>query len=334
MRRPVVILSILALATLLLCAARLLVGGTAGWGWGSWGGWPEDRIIWQLRANRLACGATVGAALAVAGALLQTLLRNPLASPDILGVSSGASLGVMTSIWLTAGGVVGTLASAAWHAGPALLGAVGALALVLTLSRRAGSLDPAGLVIIGVVVSVLCGAAVMFLQYLMPDAGFATARLLMGGLSDDTPSIVLVLVAVATLAGIVIAWLKGPTLDALVLGPDEAESVGVHVARARWVLLGITGTLSAGAVVIAGPIGFVGLIAPHAARLLLRVPHSNHRWQLPASAMLGVIVIVGADCIIKGVNLGAGRLPLGVLTALIGGPALILLLRRRGWVET
>ncbi|MFN7559198.1 MAG: FecCD family ABC transporter permease, partial [bacterium] len=215
---------------------------------------------------------------------LQTLLRNPLASPDILGVSSGASLGVMTSIWLTAGGVVGTLAGAAWHAGPALLGAVGALAMVLTLSRRAGSLDPAGLVIIGVVVSVLCGAAVMFLQYLMPDAGFATARLLMGGLSDDTPSIVLVLVAVATLAGIVIAWLKGPTLDALVIGPDEAESVGVHVARARWVLLGITGTLSAGAVVIAGPIGFVGLIAPHAARLLLRVPHSNHRWQLPASA--------------------------------------------------
>lgn len=276
-------------------------------------------------------GVTVGAALACGGVLLQSLLRNVLASPDVLGVSSGASLGVMAGVYL---GIGAGAAGAAWQGLPALAGAMVALAVVLSLSRHAGLVDASAVVIVGVVVSVLCGAGVVFLQYLMPDVGYASMRLLMGGLSDETSGLALGVCAVGTLASVALAWWFGPSLDAAALGADEAASVGVRVGRLRLIALLLTGVLTACAVVLAGPVGFVGLIAPHAARSLLGVRESRHRSVVIAASLLGGALIVLADALIRLVDLGAGRMPLGVLTALIGGPTLVVLLRRQAWTGT
>lgn len=312
---------------------RLCVGGE-GWGF------PSDPLLLDLRLSRVLCGIAVGAALAVGGAILQTLVRNPLASPDVLGVSSGASLGVMVSVYVAsaagvsvgAGGLSSGVVGMAWQAVPALLGAAATLALVLALARRSGSVDTGSLVVVGVVVSILCGAGIMLLQHLMPGNSYASMRMLIGSISDDVPRAALWIGLVVAVGGTIAAALAGRTLDALALSADEAASVGVNVRVARWGLLGLVGTLTAAAVVIAGPIGFVGLIAPHAARGLLGLARAEagHRVVIGVAALLGVTLIVGADALVKVIDLGAGRLPLGILTALLGGPAMLVLLRRRG----
>ncbi len=311
-------------ALLLLCALRMCIGPTGL-------SWPDDTLLLELRALRTIAAVIVGASLACGGVLLQSLLRNVLASPDVLGVSSGASLGVMLGVYAGVG--VGA-AGAAWQGLPALAGALLALLAVLALSRHAGLVDPSALIIVGVVVSVLCGAGVVFLQYLMPDVGYASIRLLMGGLSDETSRLSLLMCAITASLGMALAAWLGPSLDAAALGADEASSVGVSVARLRLAVLTLTGALTACAVVLAGPVGFVGLIAPHAARALLGVRASRHRTLVLLSAALGAGLIVMADGLIRAIDLGAGRMPLGVLTALVGGPTLVVLLRRFAWTST
>lgn len=337
MKRTIVVLAILAAALLAVCALRLLASGTGG---GL--AWTDDPALLSIRFSRLFSGLTVGAALGTAGVILQTLLRNPLASPDVVGVSAGASLGVMLNLYLSARGVIGvTLAtSAAWQFLPAAAGAGVVLTLLVasagwTIFGRSAAAatgtpaEPVTLLLTGVVVSILCGAAVMFLQYLMPDAGFGTSRLLMGSLSDDHPwrwtALAATMIAVAV--GVTAAT-GGSTLDALTLPHDEAVSVGVNVQRVRLLALVATGLLCTVAVVVAGPVGFVGLVAPHAARIALGPASSRHALLLPAAAIAGAAVIVTADTLVRTINLGAGRMPLGILTALIGGPSLILLLRK------
>jgi iron complex transport system permease protein len=258
-------------------------------------------------------------------------MRNVLASPDVLGVSSGASLGVMLGVYMGVG--VGA-AGAAWQGIPALAGAIGALLAVLALSRRAGIVDPSALIIVGVVVSVLCGAGVVFVQHLMPDVGYSSVRLLMGGLSDETSTLTLAVCAACTLTCTALAAKLGPTLDAAALSPDEAMSLGVRLGHLRLIALLLTGLLTAAAVVLAGPVGFIGLIAPHAARALLGIGASRHRAVVIGASLLGAAIVALADALIRLIDLGAGRMPLGVLTALVGGPTLVLLLRRHAWTST
>lgn len=342
LHRGVIVLAGAGVLAVIAVVLRMCVGGVGGNGFG----WPTDPLLLDLRLSRVLCGIAVGAALAVGGAILQTLVRNPLASPDVLGVSSGASLGVMVSVYVAsaagvgvgvgigagAGGVSSGVVGMAWQAVPALLGAAATLALVLALARRSGSVDTGSLVVVGVVVSILCGAGIMLLQHLMPGNSYASMRMLIGSISDDVPRAALWIGLVVAVGGTIAATLAGRTLDALALSADEAASVGVNVRVARWGLLGLVGTLTAAAVVIAGPIGFVGLIAPHAARGLLGMTRAEagHRVVIGVAALLGVTLIVGADALVKVIDLGAGRLPLGILTALLGGPAMLVLLRRRG----
>jgi len=330
MKRAAFVLAILTLALLAASVLRLLASGAGGLGWAS------DPALQSIRFSRLLSGVAVGGALGAAGVVLQTLLRNPLASPDVVGVSSGASLGVMLNLFLAKQGwMLGAIAgSAAWQLVPAAAGAGAVLALLVgtagwsVLGARAGA-EPVTLLLTGVVVNILCGAAVMFLQYLMPDGGFGTARLLMGTLSDEFSwrwvGAAAACVACAVGAGAA-RW--GGTLDALTLPHDEAVSVGVNVRAARPAALVATGLLCTVAVVIAGPVGFVGLVAPHAARIMLGPGASGHRALLPAAAVAGATLIVLADTLVRTANLGAGRMPLGVLTALVGGPTLIVLLRK------
>jgi iron complex transport system permease protein len=314
-------LFLLVLGSLLvaLVALRLCLGSSGL-------GWPTDSEIWRIRIDRVSAAVVVGAALALGGAFLQVLLRNPLASPDLIGPSSGASLAVMLVTYLSG-------ASAAPLSGPglttantfaALVGSLGALALVYVLSQRRGYVEPVQLILVGVVVSILFGAGCMLLMHLMPDRGLSMARWTIGALSDDTPRTALFIaggvVAIGTVAGIALA----PTLDAASLSDEEAASLGVPIHRLRIGLFALAGALTAAAVVIAGPVGFVGLIAPHLVRL---IAGSSHRLVVPGSALCGAAILVAADVAVRVIDLKHGRVPMGVMTSIGGGIAFIWILR-------
>lgn len=290
---------------------------------------PLDGFEWRIRGQRVACGVIVGAALAVAGAMLQALLRNPLAEPTVLGLTYGAGLGVVVSIYLVYL-ATGSLAQYVTPVAPAVIGACAALAVVYALGQRGGFIEPISLILVGVVVSVTCGAGIVFVQNLLPIQGWAlSVQWTMGALRDDLSWPFVAWIGALVAAGSVLgAWL-GPAMDAATLPDDEAKSVGVRLERLRLALFLAAGAMTAGAVLLAGPIGFVGLVCPHAVRLLAG---PSHRPLIIGSAFAGAALIVAADALVRLVNLGGGRMPLGVLTALAGGPVFILLLRR-SWRE-
>lgn len=288
---------------------------------------PRDGVELELRALRAASGAIVGGALAASGVLLQSLLRNPLAAPSLLGLTSGASFAVMLSIYL--GYLLrGVIEPHRPHLAAAILGACLSLAIVYAVAQRRGRIEPVRLILVGVVFSVMAGAGSMLLRHLMPDRGMIAAeRWLLGSINDDVSTRWLLGVGVATVAGIVIGALLGRSMDAATLEDDEARSVGVRLQRLRVTLYLIAGALTAGAVSLAGPIGFVGLICPHAARL---VGGPRHRPLVVASACAGAALVVGADAAVRLAPTEIGRIPIGVLTALLGGPAFLIVLRRQG----
>lgn len=302
--------------------------GLAGWARVSVGpaaASPEQRSAFvRMRVDRALAGATVGIALAVAGVLLQSLLRNPLASPDLLGLASGAGLGIMVAAYV--GYVVGReIVPYGVQTPAALLGAVAALAVVYTLAQRGGWPDPAALVLVGVIVAILCGAGIEVVRQLLPDQGVAAYRLLVGAIRDDLSRTPLLACAGVVAGCVGVAMAAGRAMDAAALSPDEAASVGVPLPALRLLLFAVSGVLTACAVVLAGPIGFVGLIAPHAARSLAG---PSHRGLIAAAGLAGGALVVGADVLVKVIDLGTGRLPLGVVTALLGGPAFLVLLRK------
>ena len=320
MNRRATITNGLLLATFIIVALiRLRVGGG-----------DLSTPVLQLRAARLATGATVGAALAVAGVFLQALLRNPLASPDLLGLASGSGFAVMAAVKLGlvgAAGVAATGLGALSSTGAAVVGAVGALGLTYTLSQRRGLLDPVLLVLTGVVVSIVCSAGTMLIRHLLPFQESEVAdRMLRGALREDVSAPEYIVVGGLTLVGIIVGVAVGRAMDATSLSEDEALSVGVPLAALRRTLFILSGLLTAGSVVLAGPIGFVGLICPHLVRLLAG---PGHRALVLGSALAGATLVVLADIAIRVIELPTGRLPISVLTAIIGGPAFVVLLRRQ-----
>ncbi len=289
---------------------------------------PESDEIRSLRGGRIVSGLIVGASLAIAGVMLQSLLRNPLAAPDLLGVSAGAELAVTLSMVIGAGAGLG-LGGALGVRDPvaALVGSFAALGLVYMLSQRRGMVDPINLVLVGVILSIMLGAGTTLVRLQMPDRGLSAAWLFMGMISDETSLAMLMVSGVVLLGAMGIGVWLGPTLDAMAMDEDEARSVGVRVSLMRGVQLGLAGVLSASAVTLAGPIGFVGLVCPHAVRM---TAGPAHRWLIVGAAMAGGIMLVGADAavgLVASIWPGHGRVPIGVLTALIGGPVFIMLLR-------
>lgn len=308
---------------LLLVAAvvlRLLVGDPRG-------GlhWPESADFWTLRGDRAWAGAIVGVALAVGGVMLQSLLRNPLASPDLIGPGAGAGLGVMIAVYVGHAAGVPMVSTAAF-AGPATLGSVGALALVYILAQRRGFVEPVSLVLIGVMTSLICGALTMLVSRLMPpDAARVGSLWMFGAISDEVQRPTLWAVSAVALGATAFGAWAGPAMDAAAMSEDEARSVGVAVAPLRLAMFGISGILAAAAVVIAGPIGFVGLVCPHLFRLLAG---PSHRVLILGAAAAGAALVVAADAAVKAVEVDTGRLPIGILTTLLGGPIFLWLLRR------
>jgi iron complex transport system permease protein len=288
-------------------------------------------VVLELRLPRVATGLLVGIAFAVSGALLQTLSRNPLASPDIVGVNSGASAGAVAVIVL-AGTGGGNISGAAAKVGiplAAVLGGLIATLIVGALSVRRGVVDAGRVVLIGVGVAAAANSMVAWMLVIgdVNDAGRAAAWLA-GSLNARAWSDVIpVLIAVVLL--LPVAMMFNRDLSALVLGDDVASSLGVRVARIRLALLVIATVLAAMATAGAGPIAFVALVAPQIAQRLTRM----ERPPLLATAMLGALFVVLADLLARNglqwLRVGPYELPVGVVTAACGAPYLLHLIGRQ-----
>jgi iron complex transport system permease protein len=267
-------------------------------------------------------GLLVGGGLALAGTLLQASLRNPLASPSVLGVSSGAGFGVMLALFLAYQTGVTEIA---WGL-PAMLGAAVAVGLVLVLGRKDGWPDPVSTILAGVIIATMFGAGMVLLQGLVPDG--LRGRFLAWALG--TVPEVTATGAIPVLAGVLgVACLAGMVghgrLDALLLDHASAVSIGASPGGTRLACLVAAGILTAMTVAMCGPLGFVGLVAPHGARLLVG---PEHRLLVPAAVLAGAVLVTGADTLRQVIDLGTGRLPVGVLTTLAGGPFFLWMLRR------
>lgn len=314
-QRPVLAISGLLILLLAAVGLRLIVRGFDH---------ADLGALLELRGAQVAAAVIVGAALAVGGVILQSMLRNPLASPDLLGLATGSGLAVMVAALLShlAGHSIPSFAATR---AAALLGALGALGLVYLLSQRRGLLDPISLVLVGVVVGLVCGAGIELVRHFLQAQDLLASRLLVGGLRGESSSLELWICGTLVLACVSsTAWL-GRAMDAMALGDDEARSVGVPVAGVRAALFVIAGTLTAISVVLAGAVGFVGLVAPHLVRL---ITGPSHRVLVLGAAMGGAALLVLADACVSAVATDAGRVPLSVLTSLIGGPMFVVLLRR------
>ncbi|SCL13834.1 iron complex transport system permease protein [Micromonospora nigra] len=280
----------------------------------------REHIVWQLRLPRVLGAALVGAGLAACGAVMQTVTRNPLADPYLLGVSSGASLGAVAVV------VLGLGAGVARLTGGALVGALAAFALVIAVAGRAGGRAPTRMVLAGVAVAQLAaaGTSLAIIWAADPHATQSITFWLSGSLARaDWAALGWAAPVFAGVLGVVLAHAR--TLNAFAFGADAAATLGLDVTRVRWLLLVATALLTAVLVAVSGAIGFVGLILPHAARLLTG---PDHRRLLPVAVLAGAIFLVWVDTAAR--TLFAPReLPAGVLTALVGVPAFVLLLRRR-----
>jgi iron complex transport system permease protein len=321
------VLTLLALALAASLALGLAVGPSGlalADVWAALGGGADAvarDIVLRVRLPRALLAAGVGASLATAGAAFQALLRNPLADPFILGVSGGAALGAIVVIAL--GGALGLAGSAAPPA--AFAGALASVALLLAAAGPLGRLDPTRLLLIGVVFNSLASAAIVFLASLAGLAeGSRIFLYLIGNLSDAQPALAGWIGAFLALGLAALAPLAR-ALNALALGDDAAALLGFEPTRVKLALLLATSLLVGAAVAVAGLVGFVGLIVPHALRLLVG---ADHRLLLPASALGGASFLVLCDALAR-TALGGPELPVGAITALVGGPLFLALLRRR-----
>jgi iron complex transport system permease protein len=318
-----VALALLSLAMALVVGpvtvpVRDVFGGLFGGEVGS----PVHRvIIRQLRAPRALLGLLVGAALAVSGTAMQGLFRNPLASPYVLGVASGASTGAA---------IVILIASSTAYLLPvgAFVGASAAVLIVYGLARaRRGRTSIFVLILAGVAVGAFFSAVTSFLLYLS-SGGEKLADVLfwiMGGLSRATWTSVGVLAPIVA-AGTALTLLFARDLNALALGEEGAHHVGVRpAALMRWILL-LTTALTASAVAMAGTIGFIGLVIPHVMRLLVG---PDHRRLIPTAALAGGCFLIWSDAVAR-TAFAPAELPVGVITAFLGAPFFLYLLKTRG----
>ena len=279
-------------------------------------------VVWNIRLPRVLAAMLVGAALAAAGASYQVLFRNPLVSPDILGVSSGAALGAVCGIFLSLPVVA--------IQGFAFLGGLGAVMLVIFVAQAVRGVDQTlVLVLTGVVMGALAGAATSLLKVMADpyDQLPAITFWLLGSLASTTaPDLLPVLPAVAL--GLVPLILLRWRINLLSLGDDEARALGVDAPRLRLLVIAAATLITASVVAIAGVVGWVGLVIPHIARMIVGPSFAT---LLPVAAILGAGYLLLVDTLCR--TLALTEIPLGILTAVIGAPFFLYLLARgrRGW---
>ena len=282
-------------------------------------------VVWEVRLPRILLGLIVGAALAVAGVVLQAIVGNPLADPYILGINSGASTGAALAILFGAGA---TLFGAIALPAMAFIGAAAASAFMLALAGRRGRLSPTRLLLGGVAVGYALSAVTSLLVFASDDAQGARSVMfwLLGSLAlarfGSLLWITIAVVAACTLA----LWLLAQRIDALTTGDDAARTLGINPDRTRLAIVTLSCLLVGAVVAAAGSIGFVGLVVPHLARRLVGGVSAH---VIPVAAALGASLLVIAD-IASRTLMAPQEIPLGVLTAIVGAPLLILLVRRVG----
>lgn len=280
-----------------------------------------DHVVLGLRLTRVLACLVVGSALAGAGCALQALLRNPLAEPFTLGISSGASLAAVVAIRLGAERLLGFGAIGA----ASLVGAALALAFVWQLGRIGRQLPPATLILAGVTVSMFCSSASVLIQTTSDFSDVGHMLVWMVGGLDAVQLSAVRLAAPAIGVGLAVLIVYARELNALAAGPESAASVGVAVARTQTIVFVVASLLVGVAIALVGPIGFLGLIVPHALRGLVG---PDHRLLLPASMLIGAAVLVACDTVARAA-IPLQRLPTGAVTAVLGIPFFLAILLRQ-----
>ncbi len=284
------------------------------------GDWPSyySAVFWDVRIPRVLLAGLVGAALACAGTAMQGVFRNSMADPFIIGVSSGAAVGAASA------GLIGLTVAIGAFAAP-LLAFVSALLTVLVVYRMGvirGKVHVDTLLLSGVAISSFLGAIVSFLIYFAGQDYHQLIPWLLGSLYLSRWEYVYI-AAIPVVVGAVVIYIYGRQLDVLLLGEETAHNLGVDAERLKKTMLAVAALMTAAAVAFTGIIGFVGLIIPHMMRMFVG---ANHRFLVPASTLFGASFLIWADAISRSV-IPAQELPVGVITALCGGPFFLYLLR-------
>lgn len=280
------------------------------------GAGTHGQILMNIRLPRTLVASLVGIDLALSGAILQAIMKNPLADPHIIGISSGAGLmGIIVMLLFPEHSALITPA--------AFLGAMGAAMLIYILAWKNG-IQPIRIILAGVAVSAFLGAGISALMILYSDRVHSALMWMVGGLSARSWPHVAMLWPY-TLVGGILALLSARQLNILQLGDEMAKSLGLRVELTRLLLTAVAALLAASAVSVVGLLGFVGLIVPHMARLIVG---SDHRVLLPASAILGAAVLMYSDTVAR-VAFAPVELPVGILMAALGAPFFLFLLRRQ-----
>jgi iron complex transport system permease protein len=306
----------LVIASLASVALALSIGSVSN---------ADAAIIYQLRLPRVLAAFAVGGLLAMSGALLQVLTRNPLAEPSVLGVSGGASVGALAVLMMGGAGTI-------WVAGGAWVGAI-VVMLLLWLLVGGYSAHPSRMLLAGVMIATACGAiSTLMITFASNVAMPGMIHWLMGDLDS-----VISLEAVGAILGVwlsvlILVWRLSPKIHLLQLGSDKALTLGVDVSYVQWMMVLLAALSAAAAVSIAGSIGFVGLLVPHLLRAWIVKKHGpDQNFLLPAAALLGGTFLVLADMFARTI-IAPSQLPVGIITALIGVPSFLWILSRfRHW---
>ncbi|MCG7390046.1 iron ABC transporter permease [Pantoea sp. ACRSB] len=292
---------------------------------------PLSDMVWQIWLNirlpRVLLAVLIGMALAVSGAVMQGLFRNPLADPGLLGISSGAGLAVAIAISLPL--ALPPLLALWLPTLAAFLGSLAVMALIFSLSRLAlGNL--ARLLLVGIAINALCSSVVGVLSWLSNDQQLRQLSLWGMGSMNQAQWSMLAVCAAFILPSLLLTLLRARHLNLLQLGEEDAHYMGIDVRRTQRQLLVLSALLVGAAVSVSGIIGFVGLVVPHMMRFCLG---SDHRWMLPGSALAGAILLLLADTLARTIVVPA-EMPVGLLTSLLGGPWFLwLILRQQRGVE-
>ena len=279
-------------------------------------------IFWQIRVPRVLLAMLAGMGLSLGGVVFQAIFRNPLATPFTLGVAGGGSLGVALSIFL---GISFTFLGISSVSIAALIGAITSITIVYGISKATGNTSPNTMLLGGVAISFFFSSLILLLQYLSDISdSFRVIHWLMGNLSNASSDSILQILPFI-LSGCLITGYLHKELDLLCLHDDLAASCGLHVERMRILLFLAVSLMIAGVVTVCGPIGFVGIMAPHICRIIVG---PNHRHLIPASLLFGGIFLALCDTLARNLATSA-EIPVGVITALLGGPFFIGLLFKK-----